>query len=303
MGAVLRGVLALLWVVIVPPLAWSASFHECASVCVPFHVSPLPFPISPLISPHVCSMPHGCCSFLNMSELVHGDTSWAEVLVVNGLLTPVSDWAGTLWDQDREFPDLLHTGHPWSTLLPKLLPFMPKPRICHSLFPPLLFYFSDPVGNRTLLTERTEIFVKLSQDVIRKGKEGRVKEYSSNYKDNQEKKICPIRHNRLIDRQSGNLCFKTTTKKATNQGRCGKRNNMINWKIKRKQSQIIHSYRTTAHVKQRWVTVVKGTCWQIYVYNHFLSFALGLLSYKINKQRTNKNLLFKLHKKVSRAQG
>jgi len=40
-------------------------------------------------------------------------------------------------------------------------------------------------------------------------------------------------------------------KNATNLGRCGKRNNMFNRKIKNKQSQIIHSYRTTARAKEK----------------------------------------------------
>lgn len=94
-GSVLRGVLALLWVIIAPLLAWSAPFQECISIYVhsnvPFHVSLILFPISPLLSPCVCHIPHDLCPFLNMLELVHqGVSCQAEVLAVSGLLTPVS---------------------------------------------------------------------------------------------------------------------------------------------------------------------------------------------------------------------
>ncbi|PKU42868.1 rna-directed dna polymerase from mobile element jockey-like [Limosa lapponica baueri] len=48
---------------------------------------------------------------LTMSEVVHQRGSrQVEVLAVNGLLTPVSDWAWTTWDQDTKFPGLLHRG-------------------------------------------------------------------------------------------------------------------------------------------------------------------------------------------------
>lgn len=171
-GTVLRGVLALLWGIFLPLLARNASFQEWLSTRVHsnvrFYVSPLPFPITLLVSPRVCPIPDGCCSFLNTSELVYcggrftlgwsfGSQRPAQTCVRLGLGPSGTRTGNFLVSSAQVTPEAPCPLNPCHSC--------PNQGLVIPFFPPtLLFYFSSPMGNRTLLSARGEIFVRLSQE-------------------------------------------------------------------------------------------------------------------------------------------